>query len=74
MNPIVIKFTAKNFVECIEIVNKVWTVAESHNHHPDINLHGYKNLEFTLFTHDAWKVTDKDLNLAKEIESILSQY
>ena len=74
MEPIVIKHTWKNFIECLEIINKVWTIAESQNHHPDIKLCGYKNLEFTLFTHDEWKVTDKDTKLTKEIENLLSQY
>ena len=74
MEPIVIKHTWKNFIECLEIINKVWTIAESQNHHPDIKLHWYKNLEFTLFTHDEWKVTERDSQLAEEIKNILSQY
>ncbi len=74
MKTIIIKHTWHDFLECLGIINKVWEVAESHNHHPDINLNWYKNLEFTLFTHDEWKVTNKDMKLAEAIESILSEY
>ncbi len=74
MNPIIIKHTWKDFAECLEIINKVWAIAESHNHHPDIKLHSYKHIEFTLITHDEWKVTEKDKKLSEAIKSILSQY
>ena len=74
MKPIIIKHTWRDFLECLGIINKVWEVAESHNHHPDIKIHSYKHIEFTLFTHDEWKVTDKDIKLEEEIKTILSDY
>ena len=74
MKPLIITHTGKNFLECLDIINKVWVIAESENHHPDIKLSWYKNLEFTLFTHDSSTVTDKDIQLAEAIKTILSQY
>lgn len=74
MNPLIISHTATNFSQALEIINLVWEIAERENHHPNIKLHSYKQLEFELFTHDQWKVTEKDELLWKEIENILTQY
>lgn len=62
-------FEFKNFLESIEFVNKVSTIAEELNHHPDI-LINYNRVTITLSTHDEGGVTDKDINLAKKIENL----
>ena len=62
-------FEFKNFLESIEFVNKVSTIAEELNHHPDI-LINYNRVTIALSTHDEGGVTDKDINLAKKIENL----
>ena len=40
------------------------------NHHPDLNLHGYKNVTVTLSTHSEGGITTKDFELAAQIEAL----
>ena len=63
-------FTLASFRAAIETVRRVADVAESADHHPDIDIRGSKLL-FTLSTHDAGGVTQKDIELAREIERIV---
>ncbi|HLP86567.1 MAG TPA: 4a-hydroxytetrahydrobiopterin dehydratase [Candidatus Paceibacterota bacterium] len=65
-------FTFSNFVEAVDFVNKIVPIAEKANHHPDVEIFGYKNVKIKLSTHDEGdKITEKDIALAKEIDSIL---
>lgn len=58
------------FVLAIDFVNKVAELAEKHNHHPDMLIQ-YNKVALTLSSHDAGnKVTEKDILLAKAIESL----
>ena len=55
-------FKALNFVQVIG-----W-LAQKYNHHPDIYL-TFSKVRVELMTHDAEnKITNKDMELAKEIE------
>ncbi|MFT4311483.1 MAG: 4a-hydroxytetrahydrobiopterin dehydratase [Candidatus Woesearchaeota archaeon] len=61
----------EDFNEALEFVNKVGGLAEEEGHHPDILLYGYNKVKITLTTHDkGFKVTEKDLKLAKKIDEI----
>jgi 4a-hydroxytetrahydrobiopterin dehydratase len=62
-------FTFDNFKQAIEFVNKVAELAEAHNHHPDIDIR-YNKVTLLLITHSQGAVTDKDWQLAKEIEKL----
>lgn len=58
-----------NFRDSLEFVNKVAAIAENLDHHPDITFGwGYADILFT--THDSGGITDKDFELAKEIDEI----
>lgn len=69
-NTLVKVFKFNNFVEAIEFVNKIVPLAEEKNHHPDIEIFAYKNVKVKLTTHDAGKVTQKDTELAEEINRL----
>lgn len=62
-------FTLGSFRAAIEMVRRVADAAESADHHPDIDIRGNKLL-VTLSTHDAGGVTQKDIELAREIEKL----
>lgn len=64
------EFICKDFIEGLEFIKEVWQLAEKHNHHPDILLYDYKRVRITLFTHSSNEVTQKDYDLAKEIEKL----
>ena len=64
------EFEFSNFVEAVNFVNKIVPLAEMADHHPNIFLHSYKKVRIALFTHSKGKITDKDYDLAKEIDKI----
>ncbi|HML94404.1 MAG TPA: 4a-hydroxytetrahydrobiopterin dehydratase [Thermodesulfobacteriota bacterium] len=66
---IVKAFKLKNFVEAVGFVNEVAVLAEKADHHPDILIQ-YRNVTLTLSTHSAGGLTEKDFNLAKEIDGL----
>ena len=58
-----------SFPAAITFVTRVADVAESMDHHPDIDIR-HTRLTFTLSTHDAGGITTNDLSLAREIERL----
>ena len=60
-------FQFRNFLAGIDFVAAVAKAAEAANHHPDIDIR-YTKIVFALSTHDAGGITQKDLDLAREIE------
>ncbi|MFW6277375.1 MAG: 4a-hydroxytetrahydrobiopterin dehydratase [Prolixibacteraceae bacterium] len=69
-NYLVKEFGFEDFTEAVNFVNKIVPLANKANHHPDILIHSYKKVKVTLTTHDEGKVTEKDYDLAKEIDKI----
>jgi len=66
-------FTARDFPAAITVVDKVAVIAEEMNHHPDIDIR-WRTLRFRLSTHSAGGVTDLDLELARRIETVLTEH
>ncbi len=64
-------FETKNWKETVFLFNAIASLAEAHWHHPDVEA-GFKQLRVKLTTHEAKGITDRDFNLAKEIEKISS--
>lgn len=63
-------FEFKNFTEAFGFMTKVAIVAEKMNHHPNWS-NVWNKVEIELSTHDAGnKVTEKDHQLAKEIDKL----
>jgi 4a-hydroxytetrahydrobiopterin dehydratase len=60
----------KDFAEAIALVDRVAAEAERRNHHPDILIHGWNNVRFTLSTHSEGGVTDADIALAEAIDAL----
>lgn len=64
-------FEFKDFKGAIDFVNKVAALAEEHDHHPDILIE-YDEVTLTLTTHHAGSiVTEKDKEMAKEIDKLI---
>lgn len=63
------EFKFDDFKSALDFVNRVGRLAEKSNHHPDIEL-GWGRVKVTLTTHSAGKVTQKDLDLSKEIDAL----
>jgi len=60
----------KDFVTAIAFVNRVADVAEEHNHHPDILIHGWNKVRLELTTHSEGKLTDNDRAMAERIDAL----
>ncbi|SMC62132.1 4a-hydroxytetrahydrobiopterin dehydratase [Pedobacter africanus] len=61
----------KDFQEAFTFMIRVAFLAEKHNHHPKWT-NEWNKVEIWLSTHDAGNVvTEKDRNLAKEIDKLL---
>jgi 4a-hydroxytetrahydrobiopterin dehydratase len=61
-------YTFDRFASGISFVDKVATIADAMDHHPDIDIR-YTKVTMTLSTHDAGGITKSDLELAQKIES-----
>lgn len=59
----------RNFKEALEFANKVGEIAEKHNHHPAISIN-YNNVRMSLTTHSAKGLTEKDFEVAQEIDKL----
>lgn len=67
-NAISKQFQFPDFGGSMNFVNRVAQLAEAANHHPDITI-TYNKVLMVLSSHDAGGVTQRDLNLAAQIES-----
>jgi 4a-hydroxytetrahydrobiopterin dehydratase len=59
-------YTFPDFVAAVAFVNKVAAVAESANHHPDIDIR-YNQVRLGLISHDSGGLTRRDIKLARRI-------
>lgn len=60
-------FEFTSFRDSIVFVNRIATLADDVDHHPDIDIR-YATVTVTLSTHDAGGITEKDLKLAEQID------
>ncbi|MBX3290638.1 MAG: 4a-hydroxytetrahydrobiopterin dehydratase [Acidobacteria bacterium] len=59
----------ENFAESLAFVNKVGSIAEAADHHPDITF-GWGYAELELMTHDREGITDVDFAVAAKIDEL----
>jgi 4a-hydroxytetrahydrobiopterin dehydratase len=66
-------FEFKNFVDAFAFMTKVAFVAEKMGHHPNWT-NVYNKVHIQLSTHDANDtITEKDVQLSKEIDAIFNK-
>lgn len=65
------EYRTKSWRETVFVFNTLAGLAEVHWHHPEVEV-GYKRLLIKLTTHEAGGVTHRDVELAREIEKVLS--
>ena len=61
----------KNFKDAFSVMTRIAFEVEKLNHHPDWS-NAYNSLHISLSTHDANGITDKDFELAKVIDELVS--
>jgi 4a-hydroxytetrahydrobiopterin dehydratase len=60
-------FRFPSFRDSVVFVNRMATLADDNNHHPDIDIR-YDQVRVSLSTHDAGGITEKDLQMAEQID------
>lgn len=66
-NKLMKDFQFSHFRDSIVFVNRVATLADSHKHHPEIDIRD-GTVTLSLSTQDAGGITEKDLDLAEQID------
>ena len=61
------RYTFPSFRSAVVFVNRVATIADDLDHHPDISIR-YDKVFLRLASHDAGGVTERDLKLAERID------
>jgi 4a-hydroxytetrahydrobiopterin dehydratase len=59
-----------DFAAAMGLANKVAAVAEEHDHHPDILIHGWNKLRLTVATHSEGGITQMDIDFARAVDSL----
>jgi 4a-hydroxytetrahydrobiopterin dehydratase len=60
-------YKLKNFVEALELVNRIGAIAEEQNHHPDIFL-AWGRVRVTIWTHKINGLTESDFIFAAKCD------
>ena len=63
------EFKFADFEAAIRFINAVAGIAHGLDHHPEI-WNSYDKVRLTLFTHDAGAITQKDITMALEINTL----
>ena len=63
-------YTLPSFTHAIVFISAIGQLAEAANHHPDLKLFGYKHVTIELSTHSAGGLTQRDFDLARQIQAL----
>lgn len=63
-------WTVSNFMAGMAFFEKVAELAEEEGHHPDLHLHGYRNVAIEIWTHAIDGLSLNDFILAARIDAL----
>jgi 4a-hydroxytetrahydrobiopterin dehydratase len=66
------RFRTGDFATGLQLVGRIGELAEAANHHPDVDLR-YPHVNVTLFSHDVFGVTSRDIDLARGISAAAAE-
>lgn len=64
--------TCKDFLDAVNLIQRIAPVAEAEDHHPDLHLTGYRRLTIELSTHSIGGLSENDFILAAKIDQLLT--
>lgn len=67
---IVRTFKTKGFPQTMGLVTAIGSLCQQYDHHPDFLTMRYSSVEVSFSTHSAKGITVKDLNIAKDINTL----
>lgn len=62
------RYKLKNFVEALDLVNRIGAIAEQQNHHPDMTL-AWGKVGVTIWTHKINGLTESDFIFAAKCDA-----
>lgn len=65
------RFTLKNFVQALDLVNRIGAIAEEQNHHPDLFL-AWGRVDVKIWTHKINGLTESDFIFAAKCDRAAS--
>lgn len=69
-NSIVKTFKTKGFPQTMGLVTAIGAFCQQHDHHPDYLTMKYSSVEVSFSTHSAKGITQKDIDIARDIDSL----
>jgi 4a-hydroxytetrahydrobiopterin dehydratase len=64
-------FKTKNFPQTMALVIGICGLCQQQDHHPDYLTLKYAEVKVSFSTHTAGGITQKDINIAKDIDTLL---
>lgn len=64
------EYTFKDFAQAMLFAGAVGHLADAANHHPDLNIHDYKQVGISLMTHSEGGITERDFALIGQIDAL----
>ncbi len=64
------EFEFKDFQAALVFINKAGEIAEDEGHHPNIFLHSWNKVKFTLYTHAIGGLSVNDFVVAAKIDKL----
>jgi 4a-hydroxytetrahydrobiopterin dehydratase len=64
------KWSCKNFVAAMALLQQIGDLAEREQHHPDLHLTGYRKLRVELTTHAIGGLSENDFIVAAKIDRL----
>ena len=64
------EFVLPNFMDAVDMIDRIAPIAEDEKHHPDIHLTQCHILRVGLTTHDVGGLSEKDLIVARKINEL----
>ena len=62
----------KDFLDAVNLIQRIAPIAEAEDHHPDLHLTGYRRLTIELSTHAIGGLSENDFILAAKIDQLLT--
>lgn len=62
-----------DFKHALGFVNEIGDIAEHEGHHPDITIHDWNKVTFTLWTHSMKGLSENDFIMAAKIDQTLAE-
>jgi 4a-hydroxytetrahydrobiopterin dehydratase len=64
------QWRVKDFLTALDFFNRIASIAEQEDHHPDLHLVGYRNVTIEIWTHALGGLSENDFILAAKIDAL----